>query len=77
MPRLLPISGRELCRLLEAQGFEFLGQSGSHRRYRHPDGRHTVVPVHGREQLGSGLLQEILRQVKISKERYIVLRRNT
>ena len=43
-------------------------------RYVHPDGRRTVVPVHGNEKLGKGLLREILKQIKLSREEYERLR---
>ena len=36
--------------------------------FKQPDGRRTVVPVHGSEELGPGLLNAILRQIKISRE---------
>ncbi|MBI2673387.1 type II toxin-antitoxin system HicA family toxin, partial [Candidatus Woesearchaeota archaeon] len=64
MVKLVLISGKELCKLLEKLGFERIHQKGSHIRYRHPDGRITVVPVHGNEDLGQGLLREILNQIK-------------
>jgi len=44
-------------------------------RYTHPDGRKTVVPVHGDEELGKGLILEILKQIKLRREEYDVLRR--
>ena len=50
-------------------------QAGSHARYKHPDGRLTVVPVHGDEELGKGLLAEILKQIKLAREDYDKLRR--
>ncbi|HEX9845499.1 MAG TPA: type II toxin-antitoxin system HicA family toxin, partial [Candidatus Nitrosotenuis sp.] len=45
-----------------------------HVRYVHSDGRKTVVPVHGNEMLGRGLINEILKQVKLSREEYEKLR---
>lgn len=50
-------------------------QVGSHARYIHPDGRKTVVPVHGNELLGKGLLNEILKQIELDREEYKRLRR--
>ena len=75
MPKLIPISGRKLCKIVEKLGFEKVHQVGSHVRYFHPDGRKTVVPVHGDEELGKGLLLEILKQIKLSREEYDVMRR--
>ncbi|MBU4266916.1 MAG: type II toxin-antitoxin system HicA family toxin [Candidatus Altiarchaeales archaeon] len=73
--RLVPISGRKLCKVLERLGFEKIHQVGSHARYKHPDGRITVVPVHGNEEVGKGLLGEILKQTKISRKEFDRLRR--
>lgn len=70
MPKLPLISGKDLCKLLEKLGFQKIHQKGSHCRYKHPDGRITVVPVHSNEDLGRGLLLEILKQIKLSREDY-------
>lgn len=74
MTRLSSISGKEMCRILEKIGFQKVHQKGSHVRYRHPDGRRTVVPIHANEDLSIGLLREILKQIKLSREDYERLR---
>ncbi len=68
MSKLPQISGKELCKILEKFGFEKIQGKGSHVRFKHLDGRRTVVPVHGNEKLGRGLLKEILKQIKLSRE---------
>jgi predicted RNA binding protein YcfA (HicA-like mRNA interferase family) len=75
MSRLLPVTGKEMCKILEMIGFLKIHQVGSHIRYAHPDGRKTVVPVHGNEELGTGLIKEILKQSRISRETYEELRK--
>ena len=75
MTKLVPISGRKLCKILEKLGFEKIYGKGSHIRYKHPDGRRTVVPVHSNEEIGISLLSEILRQIKLSRDEYDRLRR--
>ena len=74
MTKLITVSGKELCKILEKLGFEKTYGKGSHVRFKHLDGRRTVVPVHGNEDLGKGLLREILRQINLSKEEYEELR---
>lgn len=74
MTRLLPISGRKMCKILERLGFEKVHQVGSHARYIHPDGRKTVVPIHGSEELSIGLVKDILNQIKLSRQEYEKLR---
>ncbi len=73
MSKLLQISGKEFCRLLGKLGFEKIYGKGSHVRFKHSDGRRTVVPVHGNEKLGKGLILEILKQIKLSREEYEAL----
>lgn len=74
MVKPVTISGKEMCKLLEKLGFEKIYGKGSHVRFKHPDGRRTVVHVHGNEDLGKGLLRAILRQINLSKEEYERLR---
>ena len=73
--KLVPISGKKLCKILEKLNFQKIYGKGSHVRFKHPDGRRTVVPVHGNEDLSIGLLHAILKQTKISREEYDKLRR--
>ena len=74
MAKLILISGKKICKILEKLGFEKIFGKGSHIRFKHPDGRRTVVPVHNNEKIGIGLLNEILKQAKISREDYDRLR---
>ena len=73
MPKLILISGKKFCKILEKLGFAKIYGKGSHVRFKHPDGRRTVVPVHGNEDLGKGLLLEILKQVKLSRDEFLEL----
>lgn len=75
MVKLITISGKEFCKLLEKLGFEKIYGKGSHVRFKHHDGRRTVVPVHGNEKLGKGLLRQILNQIKLSKDEYEKLKK--
>ncbi len=70
MNKLPKVSGKELCKILEKLGFEKIYAKGSHIRFKHIDGRRTVVPVHGNEDLGPGLLTAILKQIKITREEF-------
>lgn len=73
MPKLILVSGKKFCKVLEKLGFKKIYGRGSHVRFKHPDRRRTVVPIHGNENLGRGLLGEILKQVKLSRENFIEL----
>lgn len=65
------ISGKELVKLLEKQGFDVVRIKGSHHRMKHPDGRVTTVPVHKKEDLPKGLLHKIIREdLKMEMEEF-------
>ncbi len=70
MAKLPRISGKEICKILEKIGFKKIYGKGSHIRFKHPDGRRTVVPVHGNEDIGPGLLTAILKQVRLTREEF-------
>lgn len=57
---------REVIRALEKNGFTRVRQSGSHAIYRHPDGRRTTVPIHGKRDLGRGLVRQILNDTGLT-----------
>lgn len=66
--RLPMLSAREIIKVLELHGFILARQSGSHAIYRHPDGRGTTVPIHGKRDIGRGLLRQIMRDANLSAE---------
>ena len=62
------INGKDLIKALEKIGFNVIGIKGSHHFLQHNDGRCTVIPVHGKETIGKGLLAKILRDCEISRD---------
>ena len=70
------VSGKELCRVLEKDGFSLVRQTGSHRIYQKQAEESTItipVPVHSNKPLKKGTLHNILRKAGITKERLIFL----
>jgi predicted RNA binding protein YcfA (HicA-like mRNA interferase family) len=66
--RLRVLSGAEVCRILEQQGFVAVRQRGSHRIMQLKTGETTVtVPVPLHDQLRRGTLQSIIRQSGLAK----------
>lgn len=74
MSKLTIISSRDMVKVLESLGFNEIRQKGSHKNFRHQDGRTTVVPFHG-EDLGRGLIRKILKDIEISPDEYEELRK--
>ena len=67
--KLKIITSVQMGKLVEGMGFVAVRQKGSHRFYRHPDGRTTVVPMHATD-LDRSLIRKILRDVEISIDVY-------
>ena len=44
--RLRSVTARQLASALQADGFDLQRQKGSHRHYRHPDGRRVTLSFH-------------------------------
>ncbi|MDZ4229473.1 MAG: type II toxin-antitoxin system HicA family toxin [Patescibacteria group bacterium] len=74
MPKLTPIRGKDLVKILERNGFMRVRQKGSHLRLEHPDGRKTSVPLHSGEAVGKGLLRKILHDVNMTPAQFSRLR---
>jgi predicted RNA binding protein YcfA (HicA-like mRNA interferase family) len=55
------VTGRELIRLLEKEGWTLEHVRGSHHVLR-KEGRHLSVPVHAGRDIGKGLLARLLRE---------------
>jgi predicted RNA binding protein YcfA (HicA-like mRNA interferase family) len=68
LPVLKP---REAVRILEQLGFTQVRQRGSHRQFRHPDGRQTTVPDHGSRDLSPIILRQIIKDIGIRAEEFI------
>ena len=58
----MPMSPKEIIKLLKKNGFQEASQNGSHVKLRNPEtGRTVVVPYHSKD-LKKGLEQAILKQ---------------
>lgn len=62
MSKLPLLTAKELIKILEKLDFEYKRQKGSHKFFQHKDGRTTVIPEHGNEQIDRGLLNKIIKQ---------------
>ncbi len=59
---------REVAAMLARLGFQEVRQRGSHRQYRHPDGRGTTVPFHTGRDISPTLLRKIARDIGLTVE---------
>lgn len=70
MSRLPRIDGKTLIAALAKAGFVVSRVKGSHHFLKHADGRVTVVPVHGDETIGPGLLTKIINDCDMTREEF-------
>ncbi|MEA3428352.1 MAG: type II toxin-antitoxin system HicA family toxin [Thermodesulfobacteriota bacterium] len=54
---------KNVVSILERLGFEMVRQRGSHKQYRHPDGRFTTVPFHQGQDISPILLRKIVKDI--------------
>ena len=63
LPILKP---REVIALLEVLGFAEVRQRGSHKQFRHPDGRCATVPFHAGRDISPILLRQIAKDIDLT-----------
>ncbi len=71
MPALPVLRPREVIAILSALGFREARQRGSHKRFVHPDGRSTTVPVHGSRDISPVLLRRIARDTGLTPAEFV------
>ncbi|MEX2181219.1 MAG: type II toxin-antitoxin system HicA family toxin [Gemmatimonadaceae bacterium] len=74
MGRIPPLRPRVVVSILVRLGFVEVRQRGSHRQFRHSDGRATTVPDHGNRDIAPTLVRVIARDIGLSAEEFVDLR---
>lgn len=74
MGRVPPLRPREVIALLTSLGFVEVRQRGSHKQFRHADGRGTTVPDHGGRDITPVLIRQIAKDIGLSADEFIALR---
>ena len=69
--RLPMLKARDIIRALKLLGFQEFRQSGAHLFLKHPDGRVTTIPKHSGNDIGRGLMRQILKDIHITPEEFI------
>jgi predicted RNA binding protein YcfA (HicA-like mRNA interferase family) len=62
---------QEVVAILERLGFVEVRQRGSHKQFRHADGRGTTVPFHKGRDIAPPLLRQIARDVGMTAEEFV------
>jgi predicted RNA binding protein YcfA (HicA-like mRNA interferase family) len=65
------LRAREVTEILARLGFAEVRQRGSHKQYRHPDGRGTTVPYHGGRDVSPILLRQIAKDIGMTIDEFL------
>lgn len=71
MGNLPVLKPSEVEAILLKLGFVLVRQRGSHRQYRHADGRCTTVPFHSGRDISPILLRQIAKDISMTVEELI------
>jgi len=71
MSKLPVLKPREVARRLKSLGFVEVRQRGSHKQFRHSDGRVTTVPFHPGRDISPILLRRIAKDIEMNVEEFV------
>ena len=76
MGKLNIISAKKMMKILLVLGFKLIRSKGSHHFFlNETNNQTTVIPIHNNEDLGSGILKNILRDIELNVDEYEKLRK--
>ena len=62
---------QEVVKILNSLGFVEVRQRGSHKQYRHGDGRVTTVPFHKGRDISPSLLRKIIADIGMTVDDFL------
>ncbi|MDH4129111.1 MAG: type II toxin-antitoxin system HicA family toxin [Spirochaetota bacterium] len=65
------LKSQEVINILGSLGFSEVRQRGSHKQYRHPDGRGTTLPFHQGRDISPILLIRIAKDIGLTVEEFL------
>jgi predicted RNA binding protein YcfA (HicA-like mRNA interferase family) len=71
MSKMPTITAKVMIEFLKSLGFNQVRQKGSHKFFRHADGRTATVPDHRGEDLGRGITSKILKDIECTREEFL------
>ena len=74
MSNIPVLKPQEVVRTLDNLGFVEARQKGSHKQFRHKDGRATTVPFHKGRDISPRLLRQIASDINLTVEELLKYR---
>jgi len=73
MAKLPVLKPQQVIARLKTLGCVEIRQRGSHKQFRHPDGRATTVPFHKGRDVSPILLRQIARDIGMTAEDFLAV----
>lgn len=67
-------TSKEVILILKKLGFVEVRQRGSHKQFRHQDGRFTTVPVHPGREISPILIRQIAKDITLTLDEFFSYR---
>ncbi|MEB3231096.1 MAG: type II toxin-antitoxin system HicA family toxin [Leptolyngbyaceae bacterium] len=71
MGKIPVLKPQEVVHILKKLGFVEVRQKGSHKQFRHDDGRGTTVPFHQGRDISPTLLRQIASDIQMTIEDFL------
>lgn len=71
MSKIPILKPQEVVRILNNLGFIEVRQKGSHKQFRHEDGRATTVPFHKGRDISPRLLRQIAKDIDLTIDEFL------
>ncbi|MFQ5330340.1 MAG: type II toxin-antitoxin system HicA family toxin [Thermodesulfobacteriota bacterium] len=71
MGKIPVLKPKEVVAILKRCGFQEIRQRGSHKQFRHSDGRCTTVPFHSGRDISPILLRQIVKDIDLTIDDFL------
>jgi predicted RNA binding protein YcfA (HicA-like mRNA interferase family) len=71
MSKIPILKPQQVIRILNNFGFIEVRQKGSHKQFRHQDGRSTTVPFHKGRDISPRLLRQIAKDIDLTIDEFL------
>ncbi|MEN9521592.1 MAG: hypothetical protein RLZZ381_4180 [Cyanobacteriota bacterium] len=71
MSKIPILKPQEVVRILNNLGFIEVRQKGSHKQFRHQDGRGTTIPFHKGRDISPRLLRQIAKDIDLTIDEFL------
>lgn len=70
-PKIPALNARDVIRILKLLRFSEVRTKGSHIFFKHSDGRTTLVPKHGGEDIGRAFCGKFLEKLRFRRKNFL------